>query len=137
MRERMRDREMCLGGSAPRSRKLAGGFTLLEVLVALAILSVVLVLAYQVMSGAIAAEERSERWTKAAFLGESILREVTSSFPDVGEVTGRFPPPDEAYTWVRIVRQAAHSDAREVHVTVTWSMMGGDEKMTLSGLATK
>ena len=114
-----------------------GGFTLLEVLVALAILSAVLVLAYQVMSGAIAAEERSERWTKAAFLGESNFREATYTFPDIGEITGRFPPPDDAYMWVRVVRQAAHSDAREVHVTVIWSMKGGEEKMTLSGIATK
>lgn len=118
--------------NAPR-----GGFTLLEVLVALAILSAVLVLAYQVMSGAIAAEERSERWTAAAFLGESILRDATSTFPDVGELTGRFPPPDDAYTWVRVVRHAAHADALEVHVTVTWTARGAEEKMTLSGIAAK
>ena len=37
------------------------GFTLLEVLVSLAILSITLLLAYQVLSGAIAAEDRSEQ----------------------------------------------------------------------------
>lgn len=133
----MRNRRARRGGPAPRSRKLAGGFTLLEVLVALAILSAVLVLAYQVMSGAIAAGERSERWTVTAFLGETVLRDALSTFPDIGEIAGRFPPPDEAYTWVRVVRQAAHSDAREVHVTVTWTTKGVEEKMTLSGIAAK
>ena len=43
------------------------GFTLLEVLVSLAILSITLLLAYQVLSGAIAAEDRSERWTGRGF----------------------------------------------------------------------
>jgi len=124
-------------GPAPRSRSLVGGFTLLEVLVALAILSAVLVLAYQVMSGAIAASERSERWTMTTFLGESILRDALSTFPDIGEISGRFPPPNDAYTWVRVVRQAAHQDAREVHVTVIWTMRGVEERMTLSGIAAK
>lgn len=125
------------GGSARRSAKRVGGFTLLEVLVALAILSAVLVLAYQVMAGAIAASERSERWTVTAFLGESILRDALATFPDVGEISGRFPPPDDAYTWVRVVKQAAHQDAREVHVTVIWTMKGAEERMTLSGIAAK
>jgi prepilin-type N-terminal cleavage/methylation domain-containing protein len=53
------------------------GFTLLEVLVSLAILSITLLLAYQVLSGAIAAEDRSERWTAASCLGESLVREST------------------------------------------------------------
>ncbi len=131
-----RNRKM-VGGPVPRSRFLVGGFTLLEVLVALAILSAVLVLAYQVMSGAISASERSERWTVTTFLGESILRDALSTFPDIGEISGRFPPPDDAYTWVRVVRQAAHQDAREVHVTVIWTMRGVEERMTLSGIAAK
>src|SRR3989337_2992626 len=48
------------------------GFTLLEVLVSLAILSATLLLAYQVISGAIAAEVRSERWTSATCLAEAL-----------------------------------------------------------------
>jgi len=49
------------------------GFTLLEVLVSLAILATTLLLAYQVISGAIAAEERSERWTAASYLAEALV----------------------------------------------------------------
>ncbi|MBI5577328.1 MAG: prepilin-type N-terminal cleavage/methylation domain-containing protein [Deltaproteobacteria bacterium] len=124
-------------GLVPRSRKLAGGFTLLEVLVALAILSSVLVIAYRVMTDAIAAEARSEHWTTASYLGEALMREATSTFPDVGETTGRFAPPDDAYSWVRAVRQAPHADAVEVHVTVKWSEGGREEKVELAGIAAK
>jgi prepilin-type N-terminal cleavage/methylation domain-containing protein len=58
------------------------GFTLLEVLVSLAILSITLLLAYEVLSGAIGAEDRSERWTVASCLGETLVRESTAVWPE-------------------------------------------------------
>lgn len=113
------------------------GFTLLEVLVSLAILSITLLLAYQVLSGAIAAEDRSERWTVASFLGESLVRESTAMWPDTGDAEGKFAAPMDSYSWKRSVRPAMHPDAREVHVTVTWSSEGREEKVTLTGVAVK
>src|SRR3972149_865489 len=98
------------------------GFPLLEVLVSLAILSATLLLAYQVISGAIAAEDRSERWTSATCLAEAL---------------GRCAPPMAASSWRRSVRPAAHADAREVHVAVTWSVEERAERVTLSGVAVK
>ncbi|HEY7585694.1 MAG TPA: type II secretion system minor pseudopilin GspI [Candidatus Deferrimicrobiaceae bacterium] len=121
-----------------RSRRRArAGFTLLEVLVALAILSTTLILAYRVMSEAISSAERSERWTVAAYLGEAFLRESTSTFPEVGEAQGKFPGLDNAYAWKREVKQAVHPDAREVDVTVTWSEGERVETVTLAGIAIK
>ncbi len=70
------------------------GFTLLEVLVSLAILSITLLLAYQVLSGAIAAEDRSERWTVASCLGETLVRESTAVWPETGEIVGKVRAPD-------------------------------------------
>jgi type II secretion system protein I len=113
------------------------GFTLLEVLVSLAILSITMLLAYQVLSGAIAAEDRSERWTVASFLGEILVRESTAAWPETGESSGKFGPPMEAYSWRRVIRSAAHPDAREVHVTVTWSAEGREEQVGLAGVAVK
>lgn len=113
------------------------GFTLLEVLVSLAILSATLVLAYQVISGAIAAQERSEGWTRAIFLGEEKMREVLPAFPEVQETEGTFPEPNEEYSWKLTVRQALHEDAREVHVEVAWGPPGARETLTLSGIASK
>ncbi len=118
-------------------RRGRAGFTLLEVLVALAILSTTLILAYRVMSEAISSAERSERWTVAAYLGEALLRESTSAFPEVGEAEGKFPGVDNAYTWKRAVKQALHPDAREVDVTVTWSEGERVETVMLAGIAIK
>ncbi|HEX8042769.1 prepilin-type N-terminal cleavage/methylation domain-containing protein [Candidatus Deferrimicrobium sp.] len=113
------------------------GFTLLEVLVSLAILSVTLLLAYQVLSGAIAAEDRSERWTIASCLGEVLVRESTAVWPETGDTEGKFAAPMDSYSWTRSIVPAAHPDAREVHVTVTWSSEGREEQVTLSGVAIK
>jgi len=113
------------------------GFTLLEVLVSLAILSITLLLAYQVLSGAIAAEDRSARWTVASCLGESIVRESTAVWPETGESSGKFAAPMDAYTWKRSILPAVHSDAREVHVVITWSAEGREERVTLAGVAIK
>jgi len=111
------------------------GFTLLEVLVSLAILATTLLLAYQVLSGAIAAAERSERWTAASYLAEALVRESTSGFPDTGESEGKFAPPMDAYAWERTVGETFQPDARVVHVTVKWTSDGLEEKVTFSGIA--
>jgi type II secretion system protein I len=113
------------------------GFTLLEVLVSLAILSITLLLAYEVLSGAIAAEDRSERWTVASFLGESLVRESIVGWPATGDAEGTFAAPMDSYSWKRSIRPAAHPDAREVHVTVTWSAGGREERVTLAGIAVR
>ena len=113
------------------------GFSLLEVLVSLAVLSITLLLAYQVLSSAIAAEDRSERWTVASCLAETLVRESTAVWPETGESSGKFAAPMDAYTWKRSIRAAAHSDAREVHVTVTWSSEGREERVSLAGVAVK
>ena len=113
------------------------GFTLLEVLVSLAILSITLLLCYEVLSGAISAENRSERWTVASCLGETLVRESTAAWPATGEESGKFAAPMDSYSWKRSIREAAHSDAREVHVTVTWSAGGREERVSLAGVAVK
>lgn len=113
------------------------GFTLLEVLVSLAILSATLVLAYQVTSGALAAGERSEAWTTAALLGEAKLRETTDAFPEVQETEGTFPVPDDGYSWRLTVKQALHADAREVYLSVSWEADGIPETITLAGLSVR
>jgi prepilin-type N-terminal cleavage/methylation domain-containing protein len=113
------------------------GFTLLEVLVSLAILSATLIMAYRVTSAAISAGERSEAWTTASLLGEEKIREVLETFPEVQETEGEFPAPHKGYSFRLAVKQALHADAREVYLTVSWKAGETVESITLSGLAVR
>lgn len=120
-----------------RKNLCRNGFTLLEVLVSLAILSATLILAYQVISGAVFAQERAEGWTKATLLGEAKIRELIDGFPEVQETEGTFPSPDDRYSWKLSVRQALHEDAREVHLEIGWEAAGERQRIVLSGVAAK
>ena len=58
-------------------------------------------------------------------------------WPETGDTDGKFAAPMDSYSWTRSIVPAAHSDAREVHVTVTWSSEGREEQVTLAGVAVK
>ena len=120
-----------------RRRSRRGGFTLLEVLVSLAILSGVLVVGYRVMSGSVEAVERAERWTKATLLGEALLRESVPKYPEVGESGDKFPPPNEAWSWKVSVKESPYSGVRAVDVTVTYEAGEPRESVTVTGVAYK
>jgi type II secretion system protein I len=113
------------------------GFTLIEVLVSLSILAATLLLTYQVIAGAISAADRSERWTAASYLAEAMVRDAFDDFPAAEETEGKFQPPNDAYSWKRIVRAASHSDAVEVEVVVLWTSQNREERVSVTGLAVK
>jgi type II secretion system protein I len=113
------------------------GFTLIEVLVSLSILAATLLLTYRVISGAISAADRSERWTAASYLAEAMILDAVDEFPETTETRGNFPPPNESYSWKRTVRPASHADAREVEVVVLWTSGDREERVSVTGLAVK
>jgi type II secretion system protein I len=113
------------------------GFTLLEILVALAILTGTLLMAFRVVSGGITAQARSEGWLNATLLGEAQLRRSLFPFPPTGDSDGTFPAPHEGFRWRMSVVQALHEDAREVHLTVLWKTEDEENQLALSGLAVR
>lgn len=118
------------------ARRNVSGFTLLEVVVALALLSATILLAYQVIAGAILASDRAKRSAAAAFLGESLVRETSLTFPETGQVEGRFPGLDNAFRFQKTIAETLHKDAREIHVTVYWTDEQTDS-VTVSGIAVR
>lgn len=115
----------------------AVGFTLLEVLVALVILSGTLLLCYRVGSSALGAAGGGEERYRAALLGEATLRQTLDSFPPVGRTEGVYAAPDDSFRYVVVVSDAVHKDLREVHVIVSWDGPAGEMKVDVPGVASR
>lgn len=116
-----------------------GGFTLIEILVAFAILAVALTALFQVFSGGLGAIGTAERHSMAMMLARSILDDVGAEIPlAIGEQRGEL---DGGFSWlVRIERSAAANLVAEegelyipydVTVEVSW---GRGRALTLTTL---
>ncbi len=130
---------------AGRVRRPSGGFTLLEVLVAFAVLAVSLGVLFQIFSTGTRASRAAEAYTHATLLAESKLAAVGIEEPlDEGERTGEF---DNGFDWRVAVRpyrpdgQEADGPrsllAYEVGVTVSWNGGGGEKSVPLTTLRLK
>lgn len=106
-----------------------GGFTLLEVLVAFAILAVALTVLVRVFSGALNAIEIAQRHTTATMLARSVVEQIGIEIPLVGGVQSGVS--GDGFTWtLRIARSTLLEpvvDAQalqvpyEVEVSVAWN----------------
>jgi general secretion pathway protein I len=112
-----------------RSSNNAGGFTLIEVLVAFAILALTLAALFQVFSGGLRNVAAADRHLMATMLARSVLDDVGSEIPIVsGERSGEI---EQGYRWtVRILPSTAIApvaDAEwvlvpyEVQVEISWN----------------
>ena len=115
-------------GSPAESRSCArgdprqGGFTLLEVLVALAILGVAMVATLQALSGGLESTRRAKATAEALLLARSLLDQVGTEVPLVaGTTTGDFNA--DTHWTVRIARRSDDQADRfalfDVAVTIT------------------
>ncbi len=120
------------------------GFTLLEVLIAFAVLSMTLIAAYQLLGTGLRGSERAERVTLALLAAESKLAEIGGSAPlRAGRSGGAL---EGGYRWraeVRRHREPAATPgsalpvaAYEVSVTVSWGTAGAVTLDTLRLAAT-
>lgn len=115
------------------------GFTLIEVLVAFAVLAMLLGAIYQTFSSGLNASARAERRAVAALHAQSVLAALGSGEPiSQGEATGEL---DGGYRWQTSVRllesagETARLDAFEVIVTVSWeASLGRQGSVSLNTL---
>lgn len=91
-----------------------GGFTLLEILIALAILAISLTSLYVAQGNSLLMSGTADRYTVAAFLAEEQMTEWTllledeiahNQFPDDKDEQGEFEPPYTDYRFERSVRK--------------------------------
>jgi len=96
------------------------GFTLIEIVISLAILAVGLVGILSLFPIGFDAARRSVNSTQVAIYGHEKLEQIRNAgFPAIGVSTGSFADP--AYSWSQSVSTAGSADTlRQVDLTITW-----------------
>lgn len=109
-----------------KENRRTGGFTLLEVMIALAILGIALVSVLALGNRSIEVNSRLERITQATLLAQGKMTEVEvqSRGQDLLATEGAFATPFDDYRWQLSFEDTPLPSVRMVTVTVLW----GDEK---------
>ena len=96
------------------------GFTLLEVMIAFAILSLSLIVLLSLRNSSIRVVELSDRITTATLLAKAKMEELPRSV-SIGESEGEFEGNEfKGYKWKRAVNATPFAFIKEVVVVVTW-----------------
>lgn len=102
------------------------GFTLLEVMVALAIVAIALVALLGLSSRTLTVNDRVQHITRATLLAQQRLAEIEAEVPrrqEDQELQGGFPAPFDAYRWRVSYQDTPLPSIRQITVVVAW----GDE----------
>ncbi len=118
-------------------RQRSNGFSLLEVMVALAILGVTVVALFQLFSMALRSTKKAEDYSKALFYARSMLDEAYSN-PEIENGSDSSYFENDYYKGTKQVSVRSESEdgktkLYEITVTVTWPPSGS---LKISGLRT-
>ncbi|TYO97560.1 general secretion pathway protein I [Geothermobacter ehrlichii] len=99
------------------------GFTLLEIMIALAIVAIALVSLLGLMQRSILASDQAQRITRATLLAEEKLARIEAGIDSIDRLEGPFDAPDSGYRWKIALQPAPVPGVRQLELTVAW----GDE----------
>ena len=109
-------------------KRLSGnaGFSLLEMMVAVAILSLGIAGALRAMSTGMMAVKASETYSQAALLGHRTAAELERT-PDLaaGELSGEFED-EPGYTWEAQISESAVEGLLQARIRIIWQTGGQD-----------
>lgn len=113
----------------------AAGFTLLEVMIALAIAGIALIALLSLSNRSIAVNERLQKITQATLLAQDKMGETEADFESgtlrEDEVEGVFEPPFEAFRWRIAYEPTPIPTIRMVTVRVLWGEEKKNEEVTI------
>jgi general secretion pathway protein I len=116
--------------SIMRRVKDPNGFTLIEIMIALMVLSVSFVVLIGLRNRDIALAAYSHHMTEATLLARQRITEVSvSGFPDMGESEGNFGETVTRYRWKQQVKQTPFEVVRELVVAVIWNEGSREEEV--------
>lgn len=115
-----------------KNMRKTGGFTLLEVMIAMAILAIALVVVFQSQSQSISMASESRFVTTASLLAQSKMSEMEAVDPgELGSGSGDFGDGYPGYSW-RTTVDGTHMDSiKKIDVTVSNERMTSNNTYTL------
>lgn len=111
------------------------GFTLIETMVSLVVLSVGLVAVWNVLAMSSLAGQQDANTRVALMLADNMLTEMSlSPIKQLGRQQGRFDGPYQRYTWTSEVESSPVDGLTQVVVRVHWQQRGQQRTVTLATL---
>ncbi len=103
-----------------------GGFTLLEVMIALLIIATSFIVLLHSRNQSVLAADYAKRMTVATLLATGRMSEIEQEgVTDTGEDMGTFGEDFPEYTWKVSVSETVYEDMRSVRLEVSWSQGRG------------
>jgi type II secretion system protein I len=113
------------------------GFTLLEVLLSLSIISVSLLAVINCFSGAVSAKKSVLNYTQAMLLADEKLFEIQNADFNKIEKKGNFNPPYEKFQWGIDASSTDYSNLAQVDLTVSWTQQGREKSIQVATIIDK
>ncbi len=104
-------------------RPATAGFTLLEIMIALAIVAIALIALLGLLQRSITANDLAQRVTRATLLAQEQLALIEAGLVTITEEEQSFAAPDADYRWRVEVSPAPVSGIQQIELIVAW----GDE----------
>ena len=113
------------------------GFTLLEVMIALAVVSIALVALLGLANRSLATNERIQRVTHGTLLAQQKIAEIearvkSSGSSDEDANKGVFAEPFSAYRWEASYEETPLASVEMVTITVAWGEVDRNETVTMT-----
>ena len=111
------------------------GFTLLEVMIATAIVAMAVTVLLGLANRSLAVHERLQRTTQATLLAQSRLAEIEVAARTGGsrqDESGDFAPPDQLFHWQSLWSETPLPAIRRIDLTVSWGEVARNEAVTLT-----
>lgn len=119
-----------------RRKTERGGFTLLEAIVSVAIMSIGLVAVIEAYGAAMRLSLQDEYFSTATMLASGKMEEVLKeTYITPGSDDGDFGEEFEAFTWTVDIADSDIEGLETITVTVNWSVAGRDDELTLVSAA--
>lgn len=110
------------------------GFTLLEVLVALAVVAIALAALVTAATGQLRISERTRDKTVAGWVAANVLTDLKlrERFPEPGERSGVVTMANQRFSWRALVQTTVESDLRRIDLRVSLKIEGAPDQPVLS-----